>query len=540
VKSFFKWVFGKALLYIGLVLAVGFGTLALPIVLDRLGHGGLAMELMSPQALAEQFTKDRGAALARAGNLQAEIAKAPAEEVTRRLSIARAELSGLNQELQAPLGLLAAFSPREILDRKRLELSRATLEGEIVLLEAASRRNLQAEVLLAAQKLPAQPIKESASACHKAIKDLRTFLARIELEQVARNLMFDEQAALQKEAEGKCDSYLEVAKAQKQAVDQVRQAAVALKSANTAYSSAATKAKSHVIGVTLTPTRTYSSILVTAAFLLAVMLATPLLIRLLFYFGLAPFVQRRRPIDLGDHVGGAPPTLALASATSAPITLAAGEELLVRQGFLQSTSTRGSKRTRALLDWSHPLSSLASGLSFLTRIAGEGETTVISAVHDPLAEVAVVRLEGGGACVLHPRALVAVVKPSDHSLRITSHWRLFSLHAWLTLQLRYLMFHGPCRLVLKGGRGLRLEGAESGRIFGPDQLVGFSPDLAYTVARTETFWPYFMGRESLFKDRVDAGGGVVLIEEAPMGGGGRGARKGLEGAFDVALKAFGL
>jgi uncharacterized protein (AIM24 family) len=267
---------------------------------------------------------------------------------------------------------------------------------------------------------------------------------------------------------------------------------------------------------------------------------TPLLIRLLFYFGLAPFVQRRRPIDLGDHVGGAPPTLALASATSAPITLAAGEELLVRQGFLQSTSTRGSKRTRALLDWRHPLSSLASGLAFLTRIAGEGETTVISAVHDPLAEVAVVRLEDGGACVLHPRALVAVVKPSDHSLRITSHWRLFSLHAWLTLQLRYLMFHGPCRLVLKGGRGLRLEGAESGRIFGPDQLVGFSPDLAYTVARTETFWPYFMGRESLFKDRVDAGGGVVLIEEAPMGGGGRGARKGLEGAFDVALKAFGL
>jgi uncharacterized protein (AIM24 family) len=540
VKSFFKWVFGKALLYIGLVLAVAFGTLALPIVLDRLGHGGLAMELMSPQALAEQFTKDRGAALARAGTLQAEIAKAPAEEVTRRLSIARAELSGLNQKLQAPLGLLAAFSPREILDRKRLELSRATLEGEIALLEAASRRNLQAEVLLAAQKLPAQPIKESASACHKAIKDLRTFLARIELEQVARNLMFDEEAALQKEAEDKCDSYLEVAKAQKQAIDQVRQAAVALKSANTAYSGAAEKAKSQIIGVALNPTRTYSSILVTAAFLLAVMLATPLLIRLLFYFVLAPFVQRRRPIDLGDHVGGAPPTLALASATSAPITLAAGEELLVRQGFLQSTSTRGSKRTRALLDWRHPLSSLASGLSFLTRIIGEGETTVISAVHDPLAEVAVLRLDAGGACVLHPRALVAVVKPSDLSLRITSHWRLFSLHAWLTLQLRYLMFHGPCRLVLKGGRGLRLEGAESGRIFGPDQLVGFSPDLAYTVARTETFWPYFMGRESLFKDRVDAGGGVVLIEEAPMGGGGRGPRKGLEGALDVALKAFGL
>ena len=70
MKSFFKWVFGKALLYIGLVLAVGFGTLALPAILDRVGHDGLARELMSPQALAEQFVKDKDAALAGAETLR--------------------------------------------------------------------------------------------------------------------------------------------------------------------------------------------------------------------------------------------------------------------------------------------------------------------------------------------------------------------------------------------------------------------------------------------------------------------------------------
>jgi hypothetical protein len=166
--------------------------------------------------------------------------------------------------------------------------------------------------------------------------------------------------------------------------------------------------------------------------------------------------------------------------------------------------------------------------------------TTISAVRDPLAEVAVLRLSEASACVLHPRALVAVVQPAERPLRITSHWRLFSLHAWLTLQLRYLVFHGPSQLVLKGGRGVRVERAESGRLFGPDQLVGFSPDLSYTVTRTETFWPYFLGHEALFKDRVDAGNGILIIEEAPMGGGRRGGRKGLEGAFDVFLKAFGV
>jgi hypothetical protein len=337
-----------------------------------------------------------------------------------------------------------------------------------------------------------------------------------------------------------CDRYRHAKATVVSALNELEQAKAKLGLAASDYASAGERAEAAVAGVVLKPTRTYSSILVTAGLLLAAILAVPLLIRLLFYFVLAPFAQRRPAIRLRPELAFSPPVLAQATATSAPITLQAGEALLVRQGYLQSTSTQGAKRTQALLDGRHPLSSLASGLSFLTRIVGEGETTTVSAVHDPLAEVAVLRLEESGACVLHPRALVAVVQPADRPLRITSHWRLFSLHAWLTLQLRYLVFHGPCRLVLKGGRGIRVEGAESGRLFGPDQLVGFSLDLAYTVARTETFWPYFLGREALFKDRVDAGGGVLILEEAPMGGSRNGPRKGLEGAFDVFLKAFGV
>ena len=77
------------------------------------------------------------------------------------------------------------------------------------------------------------------------------------------------------------------------------------------------------------------------------------------------------------------------------------------------------------------------------------------------------------------------------------------------MQLRYVVFHGPARLVVKGGRGVRVERAERGRIFGQDQLVGFSTDFAYSVTRTETFWPYFLGREQLLKDRVADGVGVL-------------------------------
>lgn len=94
--------------------------------------------------------------------------------------------------------------------------------------------------------------------------------------------------------------------------------------------------------------------------------------------------------------------------------------------------------------------------------------------------------------MLHSRAIAAVAQPLDRPLRVTSHWRPGSLSAWLTLQLRVLAFHGPARVIIKGGRGVRVLRAERGRIFGQDHLVGFSTDLAYSVSRTETLWPYFL------------------------------------------------
>lgn len=281
---------------------------------------------------------------------------------------------------------------------------------------------------------------------------------------------------------------------------------------------------------------------------LVLIVATPFLIRLLFWFVLAPIAERRPAIRIrvpgNDGTGTAPARTSIPAAPSAPtvpVTLADGEELLIRQDYLQTTSAGGTKSTRWLLDPRHPLTSHAAGLVFLTRVRGAGETTTISASADPFAEVTVLELREGEACVLQPRALAAVVQAIAAPLRITSHWRLFSLNAWLTLQLRFLVFHGPIRLVVKGGRGVRIERAERGRIFGSAQLVGFTAELAYSVTRNETFWPYFLGRAQLFRERVEAGDGLLVIEEAPLAWRyGKGAKHGLEGAFDVATKALGI
>jgi hypothetical protein len=99
-----------------------------------------------------------------------------------------------------------------------------------------------------------------------------------------------------------------------------------------------------------------------AALALLVIVAMPFLVRLLFYFVLAPLAARRPSIRLRvPGGGGVPIPLAAPSTTSVAVRLDRGEALVVRQDYLQSTSSIGTKSTRWLLDYRHPLSSIAPG-----------------------------------------------------------------------------------------------------------------------------------------------------------------------------------
>ena len=276
-----------------------------------------------------------------------------------------------------------------------------------------------------------------------------------------------------------------------------------------------------------------------AIWALVAIILTPFAIRTLFYWVLAPLASLREPIRLLEPAA-AIPLPAERSAVSKGVRLGNDSELLVKQGFLQTSSQGGVKATQWLLDASHPISSLTAGLWFLTRIRGAGLTTV-SAVRDPFAEVTRLELPVGAACVLQPRAIVGVVQPIAAPLRITSHWRLGKLNAWLTWQLRFLVFHGPVDIILKGGRGVRIELAEAGRGIGQDQLIGFSAGLSYSTGRAETFLPYLFGQEDLLRDRIAAGSGILIAEEAPRAGQAKtGIKRGLEGAADAFLKVFGI
>ncbi|NOT65173.1 MAG: hypothetical protein HOP06_03915 [Methylotenera sp.] len=275
-------------------------------------------------------------------------------------------------------------------------------------------------------------------------------------------------------------------------------------------------------------------------------------IKFIFYFILAPLASRRPPICLLPETSGAIDEVAenaeggltqtKISEVSKELNINADQELLIHSEYLQSSTIGGKMDTKLLLSNVFPMTSLVSGMVALTRIRTDNnDSVVISGTKDPLSEVGILSLPEGSAVVLQPRSLVGVLYSKNRPIHITRHWRIFSLHAWLTLQLRYLVFHGPAKIIIKGCRGVRVEKAGTGRRISQAATIGFSANLQYSTTRCETFFPYFTAKQELLNDGFSGESGFYIYEEMPNFGGAAGVTgRGLQGLTDAVLKIFGM
>lgn len=288
-----------------------------------------------------------------------------------------------------------------------------------------------------------------------------------------------------------------------------------------------------------------------ALWVMLLILVVPPAVKALWFFVVAPFASRLRPIRIGrpgsGEVGWAGDRVAgeearTGSAVSRRLLLRPGEELLVRPEYLQSSVVGARADSRLLLSPALPFGSLASGLVGLTRIRADEETSAaISAARDLIDEIAVLEIPKGSAVVFRPRNLVGVILAGGQPLRLERVWRIACLMSWLTLRLRHLVFHGPCALVVKGARGIALEPAAGGRRVADAATMGWSAGLDYSVTRSETFLAYLTGKQSLFHDRFDGPSGHVIYEEMPRARAKSGLfGRGLEGLGDGLLKIAGL
>jgi hypothetical protein len=287
----------------------------------------------------------------------------------------------------------------------------------------------------------------------------------------------------------------------------------------------------------------------TALLILFGTILTPIAIKGAFFYVIAPIASRRPPICLEPQSSG----IIIGSremgngegkisSVSLLVTLGKNEELLVHPEYIRSMSESSCKSTKWLLDNKYPLTSIASGLCLLTRLRSDSDHShIVSAAEDPLAELAVIELPAGSKLVLQPQHVIGVIQPKNQPLTIESKWRISSLTAWLTLQLRYLVFSGPAKILVKGCRGVRVDPAGKGQTINQSATMGFSANLAYAVNRGDPFIAYARGKQELFDDKFTGGSGYYVSEEMPNLGKKSGfTGKGLEGLADSALKVFGV
>lgn len=284
-----------------------------------------------------------------------------------------------------------------------------------------------------------------------------------------------------------------------------------------------------------------------AKWVLLSILVMPFLIKGVLYYFIAPLVQKLAPVCINDKQPDKAPRVG-SSAISQEIDVFSGRELLIRPEFLQSSTQSAIKRTRWFLNPKFPFSSAFCGMWMLTSIRGEGGAStrvVIAPTQSPdsLSELLMLDLDHDHRLVVHPRALVGIVKIHHIEVGMSKKWRLKNLHSWLTWQLRYLEFSGPCTLVLKGCRGVKAENSSgtSPRLINQAATLAFSSHLRYSNTRCEPFSSYFWGKNCLLNDRFEGGNGIFVYEQMPdldQQNGTTGGR--LEGFWNLLWKAFGI
>lgn len=260
----------------------------------------------------------------------------------------------------------------------------------------------------------------------------------------------------------------------------------------------------------------------------------PYVQRVIFYFGLMPLIERAEPIHLSRRDEQAGLSVSEARRTL-PVELERGQTLYVRPTYARPVE--GASDSLLLYKKTAPFISYAAGLFMLTRLraptdkpASETSTT-LAAPDDPdlyLMRLDLVRHPG---LVIRPRQLVGVIG----DLQLRTVWKPFSVHAWSTWQVRYILLAGTGSAIIEGSGDVVAERLAASRAKIEQKLVlGFDSQLAYRTGRTETFLPYLFGRAQLVDDVFEQTGTYFWQKSAKKQRGNV-----VERSFDALFSALG-
>lgn len=258
---------------------------------------------------------------------------------------------------------------------------------------------------------------------------------------------------------------------------------------------------------------------VKAFFILVTIVFSPLLVNGIIFFGVAKLVERTYRVRLNNS-SSMPLREVCAPKHLIEVELDSSRELLVKPEFIRSVPDNLTANTRALLNYSIPITSLASGLYMLTRFRtkedSESVAVKLSESSGTETKLSIIELDEFDEIALSPRHIVGIVQDKDKPLQIHSTWLLSKPSAWLAGQLRVLVLKGPAKIILQGTRGIFVQKVTPSTPCSCEGVIGYSANLASESSRTETFWAFHRNKRELLKHRFSEADGVVLQEIHPQ------------------------
>jgi hypothetical protein len=276
-------------------------------------------------------------------------------------------------------------------------------------------------------------------------------------------------------------------------------------------------------------------------------LFAPMLTRVGWFYVVAPLAGSAAPVRLAQssqRVGLiSEPMLRCSAATKKlDLAIAPNESLFVRAACLKSYDAKTKKRMQIAWKIDSPFISYSAGLWELTRVDGGADGAGVSlwSGEDADRQLVCLELRDHPGLIFRPRHLVGLIHEPE-GLRLRKQWRLGHLHAWCTLQLRYIVLEGTGRAVFWALGGIEALSPGGGKqCVAQDSVAGFDSRLDYSVRRNETFWHYLRGKEPLFDDCFEGCEQYLVSVASEHNKGTVGVDTWLERVLSLVGKIFGF
>ena len=273
----------------------------------------------------------------------------------------------------------------------------------------------------------------------------------------------------------------------------------------------------------------------------------PMVTRVGWFYTVAPMVSLAKPTRLAHSsqrlgLTSSPLLTCSTSTKKLDVTILPNESLFVRAACLKSYDAKTKKRTQIAWKIRSPFISYSAGLWELTRVDGgtDGAKVSLWSGEDADRQLVCIELRDHPGLVFRPRHLVGLIH-EPAALNLRKQWRLGHLHAWCTLQLRYIVLEGTGRAVFWALGGIEAVSPAGGKqCVSQDSVAGFDSRLDYSVRRNETFWPYLRGKEPLFDDCFEGSEQYLVSVASEKSTGIVGVDTWLDRIFSIIGKVFGF